>query len=333
MLNWRAYDRILAKDGITAQDRNVTALQDTFLRSVEDNPGYERGAKRNGVIQPMLFIRSGVRYKINAVALPGDELYPGDLVEVYDEMWICVETRVMDTIQTTGLLWLCNHEFKWQDFGGAICKAWGVFDSGVYSTTRNGDEQLQYLDKQFKIYLPCNEETKKIFVDKRMAVGEQYDPHGDVVLSVYSITGVDAVSQNYGKNAHLLILNARSNVYNPATDSAELGICDYVDENTGAGDTEIALLNCEINGKKTIAIGKSNVYGAVFYDAKGAENHEVVPNWSILKGETVCSYSIDDGKLKLFATTAALVGETVVIQLKAEGYRTATKEVEVRAYG
>lgn len=333
MLNWRAYDRILVKNGITAEDRNVTALQETFLRSVENNPGYERGTKRNGVIQPMLFIRSGVQYKINAVALPGDELYPGDLVEVYDEMWICVETRAMDTIQTTGLLWLCNHEFKWQDFGGTICKAWGVFDSGVYSTTRNGDEQLQYLDKQFKIYLPYNEETKKIFVDKRMAVGEQYDPHGDVVLSVYSITGVDAVSQNYGKNAHLLVLNARSNVYNPATDNAELGICDYVDENVSTGDTEVALLSCEIKGKKTIAIGKSNVYEAIFYDGKGAEALEVVPDWAILKGETVCSYLVDNGKLKLSATTAALVGETVIIQLRAEGYCTTTKEVEVRAYG
>ena len=148
MINWRAYDRILTKDGLTAAERNTTYLQDTFFESVQDNPGYERNARRNGVVQPMLFIRTGVQYKINAVALPGDELYPGDIIEVYDETWICVETRAMDTIQTTGILWLCNHEFKWQNFSSAIHTAWGVFDSGVYSTTRNGDEQLQYLDKQ-----------------------------------------------------------------------------------------------------------------------------------------------------------------------------------------
>lgn len=332
MINWRAYDRILTKDGLTAAERNTTYLQDTFFESVQDNPGYERNARRNGVIQPMLFIRTGVQYKINAVALPGDELYPGDIIEVYDETWICVETRAMDTIQTTGILWLCNHEFKWQNFSSEIHKAWGVFDSGVYSTTRNGDEQLQYLDKQFKIYLPFNEETKKIFVDKRIAVGEQCDPHGDMVLSVYSITGVDPVSRSYGKGAHLLILNARSNVYNPSADNETLGICDYIAPDKSDAEPEEGLI-CEIRGKKTIAAGKTNEYTAVFYDRDGAVVENIEPQWTISEGAENASLVVTDGKAKLAANKQAFVGATVRLCLKAQGYTPKYKDVEVKAYG
>lgn len=327
------YNRRLQYDGETEQERTVTMMQEAFSRDVENHPGYEAEAKRNGVTQPMLFSRGEVRYKINVTCLPGDELYPGDLVEVYDEYWICTETRAMDTLQTTGLLWLCNHKFAFQNHTSEIHECWGVLDSGVYSTTIGGDASLAYLDKQFKIYLPYNDETKYIFIDKRIATELLYDQYGDEILAVYKITGVDHTSKSYGQNAHLLILNARSDAYNPSTDNIEHMICDYIDP---ADDPVRPVdVKCEIIGNAILPIEKSCKYIAKFYRDDGSEADDVTAVWSTGMLPVGITADVDGNLLTLIANKKAYVGSKITLSVQDDAglYVPALFDVEVKAYG
>ena len=335
MANWRGYDHLLSVEGKSEQERSVYYLKNAFISNVVENPGYEAHAKRNGLEQPMLFTRGDVRYKVNVVAMPGDELYPGDLIEAYGEHWICVETRAVDTIQKTGLLWLCNHEFKWQNFSSEICTSYGVLDSGVYSTTKNGDEQLQYLDKQYKIYLPFNENTEKIFVDKRIATCYAYDSHGEKILTVYSITGLDYTSRSYGNGAHLLILNARSSAFNASTDNLELGICDYI---KSSGTTVYPqLLNCAVIGKPYVVPGKTRTFKAEFYDENGKLVNDVRPQWGTDNLPEGVSVEQTGFEIKITVSENVYIGTTISFTLtdlaEKHRYNVCAFELEVKAYG
>lgn len=334
MANWRGYDHLLSIDGTSAQERAINHLKEGFMENIAENPGYEADAKRNGIIQPMLFTRGDVLYKVNVTMMPGDELYPGDIVEAYGEHWICIETRVVDTIQKTGLLWLCNHEFAWQNFSSEIYKCYGVLDSGVYSTTKNGDEQLQYLDKQFKIYLPFNEDTEKLFVDKRIAMGRAYDAHGNQILNVYEITGVDSISRSYGSGAHLLILNARSSAYNASTDNLEHGICDYIESDPVIPCAK--KLDCRISGRSYVRCGGKCTLKPEFFDVYDEPVEGVEPVWTIV-GDIPVGVSLEDAGNNIIvkATKETYVGSKVVVTLvdKDNNYNIAYKELEVKAYG
>lgn len=334
MANWRGYEHLLMVEGKTEQERAVNHLKEAFLDSVAENPGYESHARRNGIEQPMLFTRSDVQYKANVTVLPGDELFPGDIIEAYGERWICVETRVMNTIQKTGLIWLCNYEFKWQNFSPEICSAYGVLDSGVYSTTKNGDEQLQYLDKQFKVYLPFNEDTEKIFVDKRIATGYAYDAHGEQIMTVYSVTGVDYTSRSYGKGAHLLILNLRSSAYNASTDNLEYGVCDYIEQEPIFPCAK--KLDCNIKGRGYLRMGGKCTLKPEFLDEYDSPIEGIEPLWTVV-GDVPNGITLeDDGdNIVLKASKQTYVGSSVVVTLTDTNnrYNIAYKEVEVRAYG
>ena len=90
---------------------------------------------------------------------------------------------------------------------------------------------------QYKIYLPIDSDTERLYVDKRLATNVRYDANGKQILEVYKITRVDPTSQAYGKGAHLMLLHCRSDDYVAEHDSVAQRICDYIPPDT-AGPSE-----------------------------------------------------------------------------------------------
>lgn len=222
---------------------------------------YVRDAKRNGKRQGLIITPSATRYKSEVEALPDDPLYPGDIIECYGEHWIVQETRVASPFQTIGVMWLCNLLFRWQNGSSRVIERWGVLDSGVYSTTKDGDEVVMTADKQFKIYLPFDDDTSRIYVDKRLATETMYDKDGNLILGVQEVTGFDSVSRSYGKNAHLLILNSRSADFVPGRDNVAQMICDYISEDVQDAASTTA---GTISGRSSIRLGVCRQYTADF---------------------------------------------------------------------
>ena len=288
--------------------------------------------KRNGKDQNFVVSQTTVRYKYQITAYPDEELFVGDVIDYADEKWIVVETRVGNPLQKTGVMWLCNINLSFQNGTHDIITRPAVLDSGVFSTTKNGNEELQYVDKQFKLYLPYDDDTKKLYVDKRIAVDTRFDKHGKEILEVYNITGVNRVARSYGKGGHLLICELRSGTYSPSVDNLELMICDYIaDNDSGSSVTE--LLPCSISGRPTIMLGQTRTYTATFYDADNQEISGIEPVWDITGNIEVTTQQVDNTIKITVPDNEDYIGEMIqVILTDTNGlYKPFTFEVEVVA--
>lgn len=263
--SFEAYKSHLSTNGTNSRDRTIRQAYEDFTRAVVDHPGYQEDSLRNGEPQRFFIQRDTTMYRADITAFPGEELYPGDMIECFGEHWICYQTRVASPIQVSGTLWLCNHLFRWQNGTPDVIERWGVLDSGVFSTTMTSGYEVNTPDVQYKIYLPLDDDTRKLFVDKRIATNVRYDANFKEILEVYRLTRVDLTSQAYGKGAHLMLLNARSDDYIAETDSLAERICDYIDPHESVGpltppDSDPALLDSTISGRTTVRIGGSRVY-------------------------------------------------------------------------
>ena len=329
MMDWELYKSKLYALGDTPHQRQITQAKDDFYREAIKNPAYHK-ALRNGVEQDFLITRSETPEKYKIVAFPDDELNVGDEIEVFGEHWIVYQVRVENTLQKNGIIWLCNHKFRWQNFSPTIIEKWGVLDSGVYSTTIKGEAEVRYKDKQFKIILPLDDETKKLYIDKRLAVDKVYDRFENEILNVYKITGYDSVGESFGAGGHLLILNIRSDEFNRETDNINELLCDYI---SGDNNNEIpdGLLSCYIEGKNKIRVGSKRIYTAYFE----TENiGSVVAKWDVIVPDNSITYLTNDSTLTiLIPDKEELIGKSIKIRLTDKDGAYSTDEITVDIVG
>ena len=167
------------------------------------------------------------------------------------------------------------------------------------------------------MYMQLDSETRKIFIDKRFAVGTLFDKNGDEILDVYQITDIDPVSRSYG-GGHLLVLHARSDDYNPLTDNLEKGICDYVAPGGEKPTPPKGQARIVVDGRETIRAGTGErKYTAHFYHAatEDAASEKVV-SWDVSTEPDVgaaVSWHADGNTLFVSALDAA-AGATVTIR-------------------
>lgn len=326
-MDWGLYERSLTVYGNTDKERALNIAKEDFERDAVMNPGYRPDALRNGEPQRFLVDRTESSYKNKIIAFPGDELYVGDLVTLGDTTLIIQECRPLNELQTVGTGWICNLNLRWQNHTPDIIQRWAVLDSGVYSTTKTGNEMVQEPDKQFKLYLPFDEDTAKLFVDKRLAVDTRYDQQGDLILEVYKITALNRVARSYGIGGHLLILEVRSDEYSASRDNLEELICDYI---APSSDPTTDLSGLEIVGRDSVALSGSRKF-TVQYDGDPALVTPVV--WSVFPVLSGVTLNADGASAKLVVSDSAeLVGAelTLTATCGASQY-VATKKVEVVA--
>lgn len=288
---------------------------------------------RNGILRSSKFVIKHIgKYKYNITTMPGDELYPGDIIEANGEHYIVVQTRSESPVYILGLAWLCNVKFRFQNWSSTIIERWGVLDSGVYSTTTGTDGTITYLKRQFKIYMPSDDDTDKIYIDKRLAVGTMYDQYGNEILEAYVITGRTKFGKGgYGEGAHLLEMNAKSSEEVSVKDNVELLICDYIAPDDDEEEETTELLECAITGRATIRLGKSRTYTGVFYDSDGNETTIDNPVWRV-DAEAGVTYEPDGSNCTVIVPDDEnMIGAEIRIVL-GDGnvnYKNATLIVEV----
>lgn len=312
------YKSALAMDSLETQLR-------TSINMIED-------AKRNGVIQPMIITASEVKYKYNITCMPGDDLFPGDMIEAFGEHFIVVNTRSVTRTYKVGLAWMCNVLFRFQNFTPEIIERWGVLDSGVYSTTVGSEDILTYLKRQFKIYLPSDPDTDKIYIDKRLAVGTMYDQNGNEILESYRITGRTKYAKGaYGEGSHLLELAAKSSEQVGAKDNISLLICDYIEPQGESHTADETMLTCEISGRNNIAIGGSRKYTGIFYDASGTVTEVSDAVWSVSAPDGIRAVPSGSTCMVYADNNDEISGESVFLTLRdgSGRYNPVTIEVGV----
>lgn len=195
-------------------------------------------ALRNGVRQQFIVTATKQMNKCNIVTFPDEPLYAGDYIDCYGEKWIVTEVSPVNTFQLSGTMLLCNFLLKFQTGTPDIIERWAILDSGVYSTTIAGGRPIYYPNTQYKVLLPLDDDTRKLHIDKRFATERVFDQRGDEVLSVFRFTAHDSKSESNGSGAHLLVMKAKSDEFNPAADDVESMVCDYIRSDTDSGNTE-----------------------------------------------------------------------------------------------
>lgn len=312
--------------GNTRKDATINGAKAQLERELQSSVNYVSDGTRNGEKQRFVVTPTKLRYKCNIEAFPDEELFAGDVIHCFDEHWIVTDTTVTNPMQVIGTMWLCNHKFRFQNHTSEIIERWGVLDSGVFSTTKKGGEELQYKDVQYKIYLPLDEDTEKIYIDKRLATSTIiYNEYGEPMLDVYEITRVDPISQNYGKGSHLLVLNVRNAAnYDKERDNLEEYICDYISGEPKDLPTEKQ--RYEIVGRTKIPINSTRKY-----QAKTADGISVC-DWDV-QAHSDIQWLVQDNELLLTVPdNEDLIGQTIRIStVENDEYESSYVDVEVTA--
>ena len=76
------YYDYLTRYGATARDRSIARTKQDFERFVVDDPAYQEDCTRNGTPQRFLITRTDSLIRCEITAFPGEELYPGDIIEM-----------------------------------------------------------------------------------------------------------------------------------------------------------------------------------------------------------------------------------------------------------
>lgn len=308
----------------------VAATRKELMDDLTESPDYQADALRNGNPQPMVFTRGGEDHGYNVICLPGDELYAGDIIDAFGEKWIVMHARADETTHKVGVMYQCNKLLRFQNFDEKIYERWSYVDVSGYSSSFNSSTSIQSSAEQMVIYLPMDEQTAKIYVDKRFALNTGIDRFGRRMLNVLRVTGANPVAESFNKGDHILMLKVERDLYNEESDNVDLEICDYIKSSNVHKEPDDTKLSCFIEGRSTLRLGKSAKYKSVFL-----KNDEAVSEpkacWRVTAEPGVDWLPAGEDIIVSVANEEELIGGAIILELTDEAgeYGTARIEVEV----
>lgn len=262
------------------KETRVREIQRTMSDGMPTSIGFCEDSTRNGEPQQFIITKTKSNKIYDIMALPGEDLFLGDIITFGNYIGIVRGINALDTIQTSMQLSLCNHKFRFQNGTSEIYERWGFLDSGVYSTTVKETEIMTEPNVQYKLFLPLDEQTKKLYKDKRFAAGTAFDKDGREILDVYRITKVDQATEVFNENHHLMLLFCISDGHNPKTDSFDERICDFISPTPPPPPVETFNATITYSGEATVRIGGSGkTFGVEYTNEAGQEVINVVTTW------------------------------------------------------
>lgn len=195
------------------------------------------------------------------------------------EYYICTESFNIDDIHWQGKFTYCNWILKWQKSTGEILQ-YPCYDinSTQYNSGEQSNQKFTIGSTQHMITLPCDENTIVLSTPRRFILDKN-----TVNPTVFIVTQNDNTSYNYGKHG-LVRITLYEHVFNPETDRADLGICDYVDITQNQCMLEVknikAVIECKTNVIKSG--GSNRTFFGKFIDEYGNEINDISYSWDII---------------------------------------------------
>lgn len=309
---FRAIQNALGAD--TEVEANIREAKRDIAAGMMGSVGLVHDGKRNGQPQRFVLAREISLFKYNIVAFPDEELNIGDVLDLRGEKWIVKDVKLSNPIQRVGIIYLSNLTLRFQNHSSEIIERPAVLDKGQYSTTVGEEKDIRYPNDKIKIYLPYDEYTKYIYIDKRVATGTVYDKYGNEMLETFRITKVNHTTVNFGKNAHLLELTVESDQYSPSNDNLAEMICDYIEPNMPPVPSD--KLKCTIQGRTSMFLGSSRIYKPLFYDNHGEFVTGISPVWECTDLDGVSLDSTNEQCKLIVSNDEQLIGSTIALTLK-----------------
>lgn len=249
------YSQWLRSSLNAGNDHEKGLAKENIKNSLVNSPAYQGDALVNGEKQPIVATRKETQ-KCTVTAIPDTKLCIGDLVTVFGANWLCIELYKDEYDVLNGELWLCNQVFTYQTREGIVVNKYAILDNGSY--TSGNDKAITIAENSYNCYMALDDESKELYIDKRLAVSVVYNAKGEEILEVGKIKWIDVKSKNFGAGSHLLYFGIGADAYNPNTDNVKTMICDFradvPEENIVVNDIY------QIEGKDTIRNGSSRTY-------------------------------------------------------------------------
>lgn len=250
-------------------------------------------------------------------ALPNERFFEGDIFKWKHSHWIISEVDLDTDVYYRGTAHWCNVLLRWQNEDGDIIERW------CYSSANTSDgvalgNVINLTDGYYKLYLPLDDETKKLKINKRFLIDIDNN-----APTAYDLTSVDVISSIFDehKKHGLIIINVAKSERADDRDNYELMIADYFEKKPDR----------ERGYKSSIEYGdNSNIKAGGYYKDfiphfYNDNNEEILirPVWqvTVLDGlEEFFNVKIeDDGRLRIKAQdTRKIVGTQVKIDLYGE---------------
>lgn len=331
------YRRWLACGLKQEKKQETEFVQESFAEGLQRSAAYQSDATVNGKSQPIVATRQSTK-KCKATVIPGTRLYIGDLVRVFGEYWICVEMYVDEYGMWYGELWMCNQIFCYQDHDLNIIRKYAIMDDGSYSS--GNEKPIQVTDNGFKCYISLDDESRALYVDKRLAISTIYDSKGKEILEVGQIKWIDMKNKNFGEGSHLMLFGIKDDAFNAEKDNIEELICDYIvppevpsNDNTDTitpddsaeepiePEVPSVVGKLSIDGNTTLRLGVSRTYTVqAILDENSADTDIPSVEWCIAPeglgitiqkvSETSCKVTVPE-KDNLIGETFKLICESI----------------------
>ena len=223
MINWDLYQQQLQHSGATARDRLIAREQDALRKQFAHAPA-AKTAVVDGKPKPMIVKSTQALNEKTFILMPGDTIKIGDIVVWANLHWLVVELDFDNTITYKGRLAQCNRQIRWQNpETREILERWCLITKPYTSNVTNG-MQVSLSNREFKVQVPYDAETKLVDLDKRFML-ELIDGKS----RTYSCTSVDQQTNVYQDLENgFIVWNLSQDEAGHPGDNAELMICDYV---------------------------------------------------------------------------------------------------------
>lgn len=317
MPNWDDYDSIFRFDGNTRRDRTIAHAKNRISSVSADHPSYFE-CVIDGERKIRLLIMNSEQLETKKIkVLPEDAQYIhlGSIIEWKDGYWLVTELNADDTVTKGGYMKYCNVKIRFQLYAdAAIYERHGVLDSGVYSTTLKETLTMPEINWQYKLYLPYDDKTSMLYVDKRFAVGTMPTKHGQV-LECYRFTKRDSIGES-SRDGRLLVMYCKSDVYNEKNDNFDELICDYVSPSDSDTGESSLLAGIEYNGNPLLRIGGSGkTFTCLVCDDAGTEITDASISWALsVTDENIVLDTVSSNKCKVTALSGAIDGTLTILR-------------------
>lgn len=321
------YQKWLSNDIDSDREMERQVAAEDFSSVIMASVAYHPDAKVNGEIKPIVASRTETR-KSSLSVVPGHNIYIGDVINVFDETWLCVEMHTDEYGLSYGELWLCNHVFKTTDLHGNVISIPAIVDDGSYS--KGTEKPIKSVDSDYQCYISLTNESESIRIDTRLPISKTYDLSGHQIMEVGKVSWIDVKTKNFGEGSHLLVFALRRDAYNPETDDLDLMMCDckaaYVSDQSILTSSDII-----IEGRASLMIGSGRTYKASFVAQDGSCNAiDFFVDWTCDNKNISLSPSNSSCLVKI-PYNENLIGEKIILRCSdvANAERHGSIEIEV----
>lgn len=313
----------------TAKDRKVHEFKTRFARDFDSSINAVYDSTKNGI--PQDFIITPTKSGCSLIARPGESFSIGDIIFYNSLHWLVTNVNFHDELTCSGEMVRCNRQIRWQNPKSLeIIERWCLVTKPYTSNIDEG-MVLSVSNREFKVQLPYDNETRLLDLDKRFML-EIIDGKP----RTYKCTSVDQNTNKYQDiDGGFIVLNLTQDESGQENDNADLMICNYISPGDAPPPSPPSadLLKCEISGRGTIKAGLgSRTYRAVFYMEDGVtEDSSISAVWSVNIPDDMVAHITweQNGNAISIQAGEAAIGCAILINLIDENGRYAASSMNV----